>query len=46
MRGEDLIKAFKVNKLHVTGFFLYPLKTSKNHWFSGAFKGYGKRPVT
>ena len=31
---------------HVTGLFLYPLKTSQNLGFSDVFRGYKKRPVT
>ena len=34
-----------VDKFHATGFFLYPLKTSENVWYSDIFWGYGKRPV-
>ena len=33
------------NLFHVTVLFRYPLKTSKNLWFSDVFSGYRKRPV-
>ena len=33
------------NPFYVPGLFLYFLKTSKNFWFSGVFRGYRKRPV-
>ena len=35
-----------INPFHVTGFFPYLLKTSKNHRFSDVFRGNRKRPVT
>ena len=31
-----------INPFHVTGSFLYPLKTSENIWFSDVFRGYRK----
>ena len=34
-----------INPFHVTGLFLYPLKTSENQRFSYNFRGYRKRPV-
>ena len=34
-----------INSLRTTGLFLYPLKTSKNLWFSDIFLGYRKRPL-
>ena len=34
-----------MNPFHITGRFLYPLKTSENFWFSDVFKGYRKRQV-
>ena len=34
-----------INPVHVTGLFLYPLKTSENQRFSYIFRGYRKRPV-
>ena len=33
------------NPCHVTGLFLYTLKTSENQRFSDVFRGYRKRPV-
>ena len=33
-----------INPFLATGFFLYPLKTSENLWFSNFFRGYRKRP--
>ena len=33
-----------LNPFHVTGFFLYPLETFENVWFSVVFRGYRKRP--
>ena len=33
------------NPFHAIGLVLYPLKTSKNFWFSDLFRGYGKRLV-
>ena len=33
-----------INPFHVSGLFLYPLKTSENLWFSDVFKDYRKRP--
>ena len=38
-------KKLKVNPLHATDLFLYPLKTSKNLWFTDVFRGNRKRPV-
>ena len=35
-----------VNQFHATGFFLYPLKTSGNFWFSHVFSEYRRRTVT
>ena len=32
------------NPFDATGLFLYPLKISKNIWFSDVFRGYRKRP--
>ena len=37
---------FIFNPFHATDFFLYPLKTSENLWFSNVFRGYRERPVT
>ena len=34
-----------MNPFHITGRFVYPLKTSENFWFSDIFKGYRKRQV-
>ena len=34
-----------INPFHVTGLFLYILKTPENFWFSIIFRGYGKKPV-
>ena len=34
-----------INSFHVTGLFLYPLKTFGNLWFSDVFRGYRKRLV-
>ena len=36
---------FPLDPFHANGFFIYPLKTSKNHWFSDVFRMYRKRPV-
>ena len=33
-----------LNPFHVTGLFLYPLKTPENPWFFEVFKGFSKRP--
>ena len=30
---------FPINPFHVTGLFLYPLKTPENMWFSDVLKG-------
>ena len=35
-----LLFTYFLNPFHVTGLFLYPLKTSKNLLFSGVFRGY------
>ena len=40
------IEESPLNPFHVTGLFLYFLKTSENLWFSDVFRGYRKRPVT
>ena len=46
---HGLVNSYMHNNLlepfHTTAYFLYPLKTSKNHRFTDAFRGYGKRPV-
>ena len=34
-----------MNQFHATGIFRYPLKTTKNLWFSVVFRGYRKMPV-
>ena len=34
-----------INPFHATDLFWYPLKTSENHRFSDAFRGYQKRSV-
>ena len=34
-----------INLFHVTGFFLYPLKTTQYQKFCDVFRGYGKRLV-
>ena len=34
-----------IKPFHATDLFLYPLKISKNLWFSDVFKGYRKRSV-
>ena len=38
---------FEINIMpfHAIGFFLYPLKTSENLWFSNVFKGYRNKPI-
>ena len=38
-------RRFLLNSLHVTGLFLYPLKTSENQRFPGDLKEYIKRQV-
>ena len=42
---EDVLFVSLINSVHVTGLFLYPLKTSENQRFSYVFRGYRKRPV-
>ena len=37
---KDLI----INPVHITGLFLYPLKTSENHSFSDIYSGFRKTP--
>ena len=36
---------FWLTPFHATGFFLYPLKSSENLWFSDVFRGCRKRPM-
>ena len=38
------MKVVTVNPFHVTGLFLYPVKTSENVRLSHVFMGYIKRP--
>ena len=45
MGYEDLDMSV-LNPFNPTTLFLYPLKTSENLWFSGAFTGYSEIPVT
>ena len=35
-----------VNTFHATGLFLHSQKKSESLWFSDAYRGYRKRPVT
>ena len=39
------LRLILINLFNVTGFFLYPLKTWENLWFSDVFRGHRKRPV-
>ena len=34
-----------INPFHVTGLFIYPLRTSENLWLSNVSRGYRKRPM-
>ena len=47
--SQEVLKNYymfrKINLIHATGLFLYPLKTSVNHGFSDVSRGYRKRPV-
>ena len=41
---SDLFR--KLNPFHDTGFFLYPLKTTENLWYSHAFRVYRRKRVS
>ena len=51
IRGANVIQLIRllsisgVDPFNATGFFLYPLKTSENLWYSNVYRGYRKRPV-